>query len=85
MSTATCQDIIQIIKVALLDQALIHEARKATSLGKHLHPGELITAKNGWDAVKILKTMKSKAKITSKVPRQAKLMGKTSHSQGSRF
>ena len=85
MSTATCQDIIQVIKVALLDQALIHEARKATSLGKNLHPGKLITAKNGWDAVKIPKTMKSKAKTTSKDPRQVKLMGKTSCFQGSRF
>ena len=85
MSTATCQDIIQVIKVALLDQALIHEARKATSLGKHSCPGELITAKNGWDAGKIPKTMKSKAKTTSKVPHQAKLMGKTSCSQGSRL
>ena len=55
MSTATCQDIIQVIKAALLDQALIHEARKATSLGKCLRPGKLIAAENGWDAVKIPK------------------------------
>jgi hypothetical protein len=78
-SASTCQDIIQVIQTALLDQTLIEEARKVSCdsvLGKRSCPGELVVAKNGWDAVKLPKTRMKPAKTSSKAPRQTKLISK---------
>jgi len=51
-STATCRDVIDIFKSALGDEKLQMEARNSpVSLGKRSRPGDLIPARNGWDAV----------------------------------
>ena len=54
--TATCHDIVDVLKSALLDKELINQARKSDSiLGKRALPGDLTSTPNGWGAAKISK------------------------------
>jgi hypothetical protein len=51
-SPATCRDFINIFKTVFEDKALIEEAKQSsTILGKRSHPGEPITAPDGWGSV----------------------------------
>jgi hypothetical protein len=80
-SNVTCMDIIKVFKTALLDPALIDEAKKVkldpTVLGKRARPGDLVTAPNGWDVVSVAKrTLNAKAQLQMSRPKR-KLMTKT--------
>lgn len=78
-STATCLDVINIFKSAFGDELLIEEAIKpSTILGKRSHPGDLISATNGWDAVELPKNLlTAEPKKNPTTVRQSKLMKKT--------
>jgi Fe-S cluster biosynthesis and repair protein YggX len=53
-STTTCLDFINIFKSVFADKSLLEEAkRQSTVLGKRSYPGDLISARNGWDAVDV--------------------------------
>jgi hypothetical protein len=87
-STTTCKDIIQVLEKALLDPALINQAKKVSRddsiLGKRSRAGELSMDASGWDPVKRKPgTVKPTAKMSSKV-RQTKFMGKTQGSKPTR-
>jgi hypothetical protein len=59
-SLAICRNVINVLKNALLDKALIDEAKQGCSvLGKHSIPGDLVITPNGWDAIKVPKTVLS--------------------------
>ena len=65
-SNVRCEDIVSILKSALLDPALIEEAKEARSLlGKRSAPGDLVVAPNGWDAIKLVKTLVQPHVVTS--------------------
>ena len=58
-SSATPHDIIEVFKVALLDDQLIEDAKVAHKhSNKCLLPGELVVGSNCWDTVKLSKTSK---------------------------
>jgi hypothetical protein len=50
-SNAKLRDVIDTLKTALLDGALIETAQAPNSHGKRMRPGELLISKNGWDAL----------------------------------
>jgi hypothetical protein len=52
-SEVTCEDIISVFKVILMDKSLIAQAEQAANtLGKRSHPGELEVSSNGWDVAR---------------------------------
>ena len=77
-STATLQDVINILKAVLQDDKLIKDHQSALSvLSKHLAPGDLVSL-SGWDPVEAPRNP-SKAKpqlIMTPTKRRAKLLGK---------
>jgi hypothetical protein len=77
-STATCREVIDIFKSALGDEKLLMEARNPpVSLGKRSRPGDLIPARNGWDAVEPTeKHFTAELKETSAPRRQRAFLGK---------
>jgi len=77
-SLTTCRRVINVLKAALLDKKLIDEARQSHSvLGKRSVPGDLVVASNGWDVVKVPKTMLTeKPKLSPTTTRRTKLMTK---------
>jgi hypothetical protein len=86
-SDSTCEEIIQVIKMALLDQTLIEEAKMGTGgsvLGKRTRPGDLVIDETGWDPVKPSRMRTMQPKLSSKAPRQAKFMSKGSKAGGKR-
>jgi len=78
-STATCADVINVFKSAFEDKSLIEEANQpSTILGKRSHPGDLISAANGWDAVEPPnKLLTAEPKKNPTTVRQTKLMKKS--------
>jgi hypothetical protein len=77
-SPATCLDIIKVFKAALEDKSLIEEANQSsTILGKRSSPGDLVSAADSWDAVKVpKKLLTAEPRIMPTVLRKTKLMGK---------
>lgn len=76
-STATCMDIINIFKKALLNPSLIEEAKASKSvLGKRARPGDLVIALNGWDVDTLSKKHLTKPVQLRSKSRTTKLMTK---------
>jgi hypothetical protein len=85
-SLATCQDVIDVFKNALLDKTLIEEAKKARSvLSERSLPGDLVVAPNGWDVIKVPKTLlNAKPKLSPTTPRKTRLMTRGRRAQGTK-
>ena len=79
-SSATCHLVISIFKSALEDKSLIEEAKQSSAiLGKCSHPGDLVSAKNGWDAVKVTKSLLSTEPKMNPTTKQRNGLMKKSH------
>lgn len=79
-STATPQDIINVLKAALEDEKLIsaHRSPEAmTVLGKRAVPGDLVAARTGWDPAKASRRLRTAdPKLTPRPSRRSKFMEK---------
>ena len=76
-SNVTCSEIIETFKTILLDEFLINQAKRAATVGKRSHPGDLKAASNGWDVIDPPKrTLSRKSKVNPITLRRAKLMTK---------
>jgi hypothetical protein len=78
-SEVTCEDIISVFKVILMDKSLIAQAEQAANtLGKRSHPGELEVSSNGWDVARPTKKKLTSTPKINALPasRTAKLMTK---------
>jgi hypothetical protein len=78
-STATAEDIVNVLKAALQDKKLISAHRSVSSsvLGKRSVPGDLVVGSNGWDPVKASKNLRTASpKLSPRRLRKTKFMAK---------
>lgn len=75
-SKATPQDIINVLKAALLDTELISEHKSTSVLGKRSVPGDLVSD-SSWDPVKAPKNLRlANPKVSPRHTRNTKFMAK---------